>query len=403
MKILLIARHFPPERSGGIGRPFSLYKYLPDHGIQPVVLTIDSYSKIDGEIDVYRTKSLMTWKNKKSIFYNFFRATKVLNMVVPNMDMIWERTALKKAPEIFSQHKIELIYATYPSMSALRLGLRLSKQYNVPLISEFRDGLIYEPLFHFNPFSFFWTTGFERRLIKASAAVITIGNELSRYFADRYGLKNVFTVHNGYDKDDFLNMPAAKIKKREVFRVAHFGSLKASRKDYESSGLFFAIARLEKDINLSAEKFEFFFFGNFKKPEKKFIKDLGIDNLVKFIGPLDKKEGFRTLVKEFDALLFVGAQGSKTVISSKLPEYLYLGKSIIGICKGNEAAQIIERTGTGEVCDFDADSIYSLLKKASNGEITFNPKKEEILKFDRAAQSAGIAEIIKEVIAGGVF
>lgn len=404
MKILLICYNFPPEQSGGIGRPYSLYKYLPRHEIEPVVLTVDSYGKTDNEPGVCRTRSLLTLKNRKSPFYNFFRSTKILNGIVPFMDMIWEKTALGKAPEIFRQNKIELIYTSYPSTSALRLGLRLSKKYNVPLISEFRDGLVYEPLFHFNPASFFWTTRFERRLAGTSAAVITIGNEITRYFRDRYGLKKVFTVHNGYDRDDFClhaaSGPANAGGEKDKFRIAHFGNLKASRKKGRDSGLFPAISRLkreEKNKDLSGS-FKLSFFGNFLKSERKAAKDLGIDDLVEFHRPIEKKEGFKVLKENFDALLFVGAKGSKTIISSKLPEYLYLEKPVIGICKGNEAAEIIERTGTGEVCDFDADSIHALLKKALSGKLAFNPRKEEILKFDRDSQAARIAEIIKEAV-----
>ena len=179
--------------------------------------------------------------------------------------------------------------------------------------------------------------------------------------------------------------------------MAHFGNLKASRKDCNGSELFFAVKRLKKEDNISPGEFELSFFGNFKKSEKKFVNNLGIDDVVKFHDPVGKKEGFQMLAKDFDALLFVGAKDSKTIISSKLSEYLYLNKPILGVCRGNEAADIIERTGTGEVCGFDADSIYLLLKKAISGEIAFNPKKEEILKFDRAVQAEKIANIIKQL------
>ncbi len=399
MKILLITQHFPPEKSGGTGRPFSLYKYLPEHGVEPVVLTMDSYGKMGVEADVYRARSIMSWKGKKPLFYNSLRSIKVLNAIIPTMDLIWERSAAGKAQGIFSSHRIGLVYATYPSMSAIRLGLKISKKFNIPLITEFRDGLIYEPLFRFNPLSLLWTTRFERRLIAASSAVITIGNELSRYFAEHYGLKNVHTVHNGYDRNDFTLMAAPGREKNCVFRVAHFGSLKTSRAR-KSSYLFDAIARLKKNDNISSERFELSFFGNFLESEKKLIADLGIEDLVKFHAPVSKKEGFRLLQSDFDALLFVGAEGSKTIVSSKLPEYLYLGKPIIGVCKGNEAARIIERSGTGEVCDFDVASIYCLLKKALSGEINFAPVEAEIKKFDRAGQAARISGIIKEVVAG---
>ena len=106
--------------------------------------------------------------------------------------------------------------------------------------------------------------------------------------------------------------------------------------------------------------------------------------------------------KQADYLLFYGVPGETTVISSKLPEYIRLHKPIIGICKGNEAAVIIQNTGTGEVCDFDESSISSLLVRVLNNEISYHPDFAEISKFERKYQTKQIAGIIKDVAAKAI-
>jgi hypothetical protein len=112
---------------------------------------------------------------------------------------------------------------------------------------------------------------------------------------------------------------------------------------------------------------------------------------------MGKKEGFSFITRQADYLLFYGVPGKTTIISSKIPEYIRLNKPIIGICKGNEAETIIQKTGTGEVCDFDESSIESLLMKMLNGEIHYQPDHIEISKFDRKFQAKEIAGIIRNV------
>jgi len=138
--------------------------------------------------------------------------------------------------------------------------------------------------------------------------------------------------------------------------------------------------------------------GRYSEEEKKKILNYNVENSIIFKDLMPKKEGLAFVKSNFDYVLFYGSPNETTVISSKLLEYLYLGLPIIGICKGNEASDIIEQTGTGEVCDFDVDSIKNILQKALKREIAYNPKQNEIAKFDREYQAKQIADIIKNVL-----
>ncbi|MBA2562583.1 MAG: hypothetical protein H0V14_06650, partial [Chitinophagaceae bacterium] len=73
MKILLLTGHFPPEESGGIGRPYSLYKYLPDNGIDVRVVTKNLFGILPEEKNVYRYDSFGSWRKSswlsKKVFF----------------------------------------------------------------------------------------------------------------------------------------------------------------------------------------------------------------------------------------------------------------------------------------------------------------------------------------------
>ena len=59
-------------------------------------------------------------------------------------DLFWQVTAYKKFKTI--NKKFDYIYSTYPTVDSLTVGIIISKIHKIKLISEFRDGLLFEPL-----------------------------------------------------------------------------------------------------------------------------------------------------------------------------------------------------------------------------------------------------------------
>ena len=159
------------------------------------------------------------------------------------------------------------------------------------------------------------------------------------------------------------------------------------------------ILQNDDDTNEMNRRFDYvIFLHDFIESEKENILNYGIETCVNFRDTMPKKEGLAFVKSNFDYVLFYGVPNETTVISSKLLEYLYLGIPIIGICKGNEASDIIEQTRTGEVCDFDVDSIKKILLKTLKREIIYNPQNAEIAKFDREYQAQQISQIIKDIL-----
>ncbi|MBI5740662.1 MAG: glycosyltransferase [Nitrospirae bacterium] len=395
--ILMISYHFPPENSGGVGRPYSLYKYLPGSGYRVIVITQSLYGRLPDESHIYRfdaewrKSALFTGKGISKVF------SKLLYVagLVPVNNNFWTENVLRGADDILMKHKPALIYATYPPVHGLALGLRLSRENNVPMISEFRDGFLFEPVLNLNPRQKRLMTRFEEDTVKQSSAVITIGENLSEYFSRKYKKKDVYTVHNGFDRDDFaLSAGDGRVSK---CRIVHFGAINFSRKR-SITNLLKAVRRLKDENKISGDNFELSFIGRYTSEERDLIDGLALGDVINLHGPMDKSAGFKKISSEYKYLLFFGVEGETSVISSKLPEYLNLQKPIMGICRGNEAERIIKRTGTGEVFDFDEGSIYSAFLKCLDGNLFFRPNSNEIEKFDRQRQSRRIAEIIDRTL-----
>jgi hypothetical protein len=398
MQILLLTGHFPPEKSGGTGRPYSLYKYLPDNGVDVYVVTKNLYGVLPDEKDIYRYDSFGSWR-KSSWFSKkvLFKMISLLKNTIYgiNYDSWWVDQVVRRVND-YKTDDTGLIYASFPGPEVLEAALKLKANLQIPLIVEFRDGLAFETVINKpNFFQRIVINKLEKRIVNSSDAIITIGENLSTYLIQKYN-KKVSTVYNGYEESDFDLLVNHEAKKTEKKCLVHFGSLSASRKS-KRDGLFKSLKYLQTRKIIDEKNFSLLFIGNISNHEKKEIAGYDLNEIISFLPQMDKKEGFSFITKQADYLLFYGVPGKTTIISSKLPEYIKLNKPIIGICKGNEAELIIQKTGTGEVCDFDENSIESLLMKMLNKAIHYQPDHIEISKFNRKYQTKVIAGIIKNV------
>jgi len=398
VNILIIAYHFPPEMSGGVNRPYSFYKYFYEYGLQPIIITHDAFGYSDNESNVIRCNSLRDWRNAKIFNKKIFLKIicKMLNstgLLVQN-DFVWQHNVKKIISNIILKNRIKGIYATFPPIDTLMLGIFISRKYHLPLLSEFRDGLVFESLQKYHVIQKARVLKIERIVLEHSKAIVTIGKKLSQYFIHNYHNKNIFTVYNGYDKIDFEGLQKNKLPRLNKVKIAHFGAFNRSRKT-DITPLLMALDRLKADAAINRRSFELSLIGTYTKDEHKMVAKIGLNDIIYFYPQMKKQDGFRRISSDYNFLLFYGVKDQKTIISSKLLEYLMLNKPILGICKGNEAEEIITKTGTGEVCDFIVDSIYDLFKKFIEGKYKYNPRKEEITKFDQKILVGQTADIIK--------
>ena len=397
-KVLLIAYHFPPEMSGGAARPYSLYKYLPKYGYEVFVVTQNRYGQLPDEKNIFRFDSLVGWRHdftSTKFFYKIISKLKNIFGFCAESDVYWAKNVLAAADKIIKENGIQLVYATYPAGEALNLGMKIAEKYRLPLVSEFRDGLLLDPIVRAGFWQKFLKSRFERRVMANSSAVITVGKRYADYFRNQYEKKEVYTVYNGYDLDDFAPARSAKPAGNKR-KIAHFGALGASRKR-DISPLFRALGRLKESGLIDKDNFELSLMGRCINEEKAKISDYGLSDIIKIYAPMDRAAGLKKIAAEYEFLLLYGVPGQNAVIPGKLFEYLNLGKPIIGICGNNESGEIIKATGTGEVCGFDAEAIAGLFRKFLAGDYEFRPNRAEIDKYDRERQAGQIAAILDKI------
>jgi hypothetical protein len=168
-KVLIITYYWPPSGGAGVQRWLKFAKYLPEFGVEPIVLTVDpkyaSYPQRDESLEkdihqklkVYKTKTFeplnllsgilgkknvpyggFTNVNKKSFLQTILRFIRG-NFFIPDARVGWNNYAYKKAKEIIEEYKIDTVITTSPPHSTQLIGLELKKKLSITWIADFRD------------------------------------------------------------------------------------------------------------------------------------------------------------------------------------------------------------------------------------------------------------------------
>jgi glycosyltransferase involved in cell wall biosynthesis len=399
IRLLLITSHFPPEISGGVGRPNSLFRHLPSHGIDVEILTLlhkDSNYQSD---KIFRTSSLNSFDPDFRKFYFWF--LRFINKIIKicgghnSLDIRWLISALQLLIKKDLIRSYSCLYVTFPSINPIIIALYLNWKYGVPYVVEFRDGLTFEPLVKMSPLQTFITKYIEKKVISNANSVVTVGRTISADLSVKY-TKNINTVHNGFDASAIFNNVSEselnkELNKNNKLTFVYFGNITYS-KPRDVRFLFEGI-KCFLNARYYSESVQFIFYGRFSKHERELVEEKGLVGAVIFMPPVNA-DMMAKIGRCADFLLFYGVPGDRGFISAKLMEYLSYARPILGICSGNEAEEIINSAGVGLVTDFDPQSIADGIEKLVQTRTNFKFDIAKLLLYSREAQAEKIYKII---------
>lgn len=393
-KILIIAYHYLPMNNGGVQRPLKFAKYLLQYGYKPIIITNSNYGLTNDERNIYRFKDNgEDIKNKGKIISAIFsKITKFMYLIgcIPDYNFLWYKEVIKNIDYIIRKEKIDVVFTTYPTISNMMIGVYIKRKYNIPLVSDFRDGLVFEPLLDENYLIRKANKKIENIIVKNSDYILTVSEPITDYFKKTYKINNVKTITNGYDDDDFKNLK--KINLGDGINIVYTGRFFNSSQDIVIDCLIEAI----KELNL--QNVNFHFYGDYN--EEEIAKMKSIKNVPIIINDLVKREKAIEIQKSADILLFVTGKKRSSVASTKLFEYLAVKRPIFALTKGTIAEKIINETQTGICVDpNDKDQIKLVLKKLIvdyPNYSFFNPVNTD--KYLRKNLTKELVEILDELI-----
>lgn len=394
-KILFLTVNFPPNNSVGTHRVAKILKYLDQQKFQISVLTLkeeyydlsfgknwDDAAKIPKTVKVVRSdKTDLTYPftKAKALIKRYFshsnkksghvaqkskktKNTEMLPSKKSNLENVieglrdflfsifefpdkyigWLPNAVRESVRLVKEEKIDAIYTTAPPHSLFLMALLVKKITKVKLILDYRDPWALSRWDKGNSLKSLLESWLEKNTIKTADLCLFVTHKLQEEYAKAYGQfdPNKFKVFsNGYDPDDFKNIPkisSAKIEK-DSMRFVHLGTLYKKR---DPSPLFQAVAELLNEGKLDPKTIQIDFIGIVAKELQEIhekIKKMGLQQIIHFYPPVSFTDSIQTMY-EADALLLI-QPGTDLQIPAKLFEYMYTQKPIFAVAELNSATE----------------------------------------------------------------
>jgi len=383
LNLLLVSYHHADTNSVGSLRSRALMKYLPKFGMDVSVLAC-----AQGSAPITVRDRTIEISSSSPDQYD------------PNA---WLKQCLRFCEEIRQGSKPDLIIATYPPIEALEAGLALSTSYDVPMVSDFRDGLLFDSLeaaanaLHRERYA-----GIEAKVAENSIMIVTVSPPISAYFQSRYAHPRVHTMYNGFDHDDIepdrrVVVPCGRIT------ICHTGRLDYSRWGTSQNGnglqaLSAALLSLTGARPEIAKRLLFHFAGHLSPEEVAILSPWVARGSVKLWGVVDRPVALG-LQHRADVLLLITAPNVPSIATGKLFEYLKAAKPILALTRGTEAARIVGTTRAGvNVPPDDPDAIMRALVRMVEDDDFFPRRDEEaVATYSRSHQISAFAEAIRQL------
>lgn len=380
-RILLIAYYYPPNHTSGGQRPLKMAEYLPrlDHDV--VVLTSSYVRETSAEKNIIRVYDPSHNKNRvglRKFQWLFLRLwVELLNRlgISASIYSLWKRSVLRKVNEIIARVKPQWILATYPPVETLEIGLHLSQKFNLPLIADFRDGLLFEAI-ESNRLRRFACVlkayaAIEQQVAKEAVALITVSEPLSRYFRETYNPACVATVPSGFDPDEMqMKLPDIYLEPG-CFHIVHSGRFALSDVKCSINPLVQALHGFLASRPELAKTFRLHLLGELNRREKRMLAGLVQRGVVRMHGSVSRPQAL-AFQRQADLLLLITSPDRSYVATTKIFEYLQARRPILALTAGSFAAEIVEKCRCGWVVSpLAANEIRLILERIIDDPVFF--------------------------------
>ncbi len=418
-RLLIVTYYFPPESSVGTHRWRAMSRWLRRLGHEVTVLTTRAFGTLpddaDGTVRAYDLAASPTLRRMlrrppvsapgvgEPQLGEAAPPALVADLVVPDAHMLtWNPAAARAARRLVRERLIDCVITSSPPHSTHLVPLALGRR-RPAWIADFRDGWTFEPLR--GPWPLPGQAALDRFLERqvASRADLVVG--VTRPIADdlaaRFGARSA-CITNAFDPDLDVSERSASSPELDdgAVNIVHAGKLYvkgSARRDPAPLGP--ALRLLLKRRPEAADRLRILVAGRVDAEEERYLSELDPANMIRHVGHLPH-DSMLALQRRADALLLVTAPGLVSLATGKLFEYLAADRPIIALAAGNEAARIVEETGTGvTVAMDDPEGLAHALESALDGTLTesFAPRGLGPYRYPAAAER--MAALVEQAIA----
>ena len=427
-RVLIITYYWPPGTGAGVFRWLKFCKYLRDYGWEPVVYTPENPeaqgTDLTLEEDVpegmtiirrpirepYGIYKALTGRRKEEKIQSGFLsegrkpnpADKAAawirgNFFIPDARKFWIRPSVNFLREWLKDNPVDVMVSTGPPHSMHMIALELKKQTGLPWLADFRD-----PWTQIDFYDKLMLTGLadkkhrklEKQVLNTADSVVTVSRGCARGLKE-IAKKPVEVISNGFDPDDFSNLPTFQHKK---FSLTHMGSMNADR-NHES--LWQAVSHLRDNLASFPHDLTLRFIGKTDYSVKEHLKKHNLLSHSEFIAPLPHRKALEKAADSAVLLLPLNnTPNAASITTGKLFEYLGLRRPIL--CIGpvdGDAARIIRETQSGQTVGFDdqeglVDILLSWYELFLKGKLQTSGTDSE--KYSRTRQTEQLVSLLEQ-------
>jgi glycosyltransferase involved in cell wall biosynthesis len=410
-RLLVVSYFHPPFPGSGGNRWLSMARHLRAAGHDVRFVASDAFGTLpdDAELGVERVTDLKSAHLLRRLLGRGEMAppgagalaeapptpllTKVL---VPDAHVVsWLPWAVAAVRRALRRDSIDCLVTTGPPDSVHLVGPALGRR-RPAWIADFRDGWTYEPLRE--PFP----TGVQRRLdaalearvVQGADGVVAVTEPIAADFRRRFGV-DVRTIPNAYDPalDAEASRAAVPALPADRLPLVHTGALSGPR-GRDPAPFLDALGRLDAE---TAARLVLVQAGPHSDADERRLAGLRERGLAMTLGSLPRPQALALQRRAAALLLITSDEVSQS--TGKLYEYLAAGRPIVALADGNEAARIVEETGTGTtVAPADGDGIVAALRRVVDGDLAraYAPRGVERYIYPRPAEA--IAAVVEEAV-----
>ena len=451
VKALLILHGFPPSHHSGTLRNEAVARYLPDFGINPVILCASDDDRVIpyGVLKEWHDNS--KWAEVRRMEWSLMskHACHPIRRWLQRLPLggTWIsrsararvlRRVLPVARELVRHHAAQVIYASAPPVETLLVAEALARETNLPLVCDLRDPWTCYSWAKFRHWmDFALERRLERRVLSRAVTVIANTPTARDLLITRIGIPpgKIAVIPNGYDELNFQKITAPGNERTAKFTVVYTGIFSSfhmragsprhsfkrilgmdyrpidSDPNTRSPRWFLEAVELLLDTQPAwREKIEILFAGAFTDFDKALFNSFRYPACLRVMPALPHAEALQLCMKADLCLLLQIEMKSKgkdycTSVPGKLYDYLRAGTRILAPLQQGDAQELVERLGAGVVVPpRDVHAIRAALEQEfrrwENGEPSRRTApRPELAGYERRNLVRHLAEVLRVAVA----
>ncbi|ALO36443.1 hypothetical protein CMT41_18105 [Colwellia sp. MT41] len=367
---VLLFSNFPPEKGGGIFRPHSWVKYIPDDGLQIKVITLKATAKNTSSVNENMLKELPKNSSVTYVYSDISPSYKLF----PKSSGSFIKAILMalKAIYLYKKTPPKKIIASGPEFSYFIAAYYTSLYFDAPLIIDYRDEWTLCP-FDFvskEPGDSKWETVIQKH---ANKIIFTTRSQLisnGEHFG-KVSFGKSIVIPNGWDDSD-LNKTKLKLKtQKEHLNLCFFGNF---AEHSVPQAFLEVLTEINKDTKIILS-----IIGSISECMKKTIANYEHNLTINIYSQIPINEVLDAMnLESVDALILISNKELSNYLPGKIFYYLASKKPILLLGVEGESQYLVETLKAGILCPLhNKTTVKKALSNIASSRIPINDDERQ--------------------------